>query len=740
MEVLLRHGLPVPAFVTVDSDNFTLQTISALLEKQFKSCQYFAVRSSAHGEDSQNTSCAGKYYSATGATRQQVFQECQKVLASYAGSKGGIIIQEFISCEKSGVIFSNAGQNLSVVNANFGLCESVVQGKNCDQFVLMRSGKILRERVVKEKKFISLEAGRKVCSQSENKTLSEKELKLILSAALEIERIFSAPQDIEWGLKNNQLYIFQARPITKNIFSEELEYFDSANISESYSGIVLPLTCSFASLAYEVIYKNLIKYSGGDQRMMAKHEKIFQSLLGFHYGRMYYNMGNWYKMMAFIPGYERNKGNFELMISSNVKEGCQAEIAPSPLLKISYPLILLGKSIFHPINIALFENRTRKLIRQANAKLDATQELKPLIDFYHKLRDSLLKDWHIAIENDFLTMTLFGALQKSLKNQPLGDKISFHNVSAQQVEELTKLAALIKAKPELSKVVAENNERDFNRLITLYPEIKLAIQNYKQKYQGRSASDLKLESPDLNDDFSSFAKLINLYARQGEILRKGDNNSNSLSLLIFLFKKAAQTRETQRLLRSNVFAIFKKLFRKIGSTMQAEGLLENPDDIFYFQLEEISNPPAKIKELIKRRKEQYAAYHSLVPQKYFAITSDELAPLEKNSPHCDKKIFALPCSPGKISGRIKIFHEFELPQNIDFDIAVAKNTDPGWTPLFGLVKGLIVENGGMLSHAAIVSRELGIPAVIGAENALNILKDGQVVEINGNIGEISVIQ
>ena len=174
--------------------------------------------------------------------------------------------------------------------------------------------------------------------------------------------------------------------------------------------------------------------------------------------------------------------------------------------------------------------------------------------------------------------------------------------------------------------------------------------------------------------------------------------------------------------------------------MQAEGLLENPDDIFYFQLEEISNPPAKIKELIKRRKEQYAAYHSLVPQKYFAITSDELAPLEKNSPHCDKKIFALPCSPGKISGRIKIFHEFELPQNIDFDIAVAKNTDPGWTPLFGLVKGLIVENGGMLSHAAIVSRELGIPAVIGAENALNILKNGQVVEINGNIGEISVIQ
>ena len=82
------------------------------------------------------------------------------------------------------------------------------------------------------------------------------------------------------------------------------------------------------------------------------------------------------------------------------------------------------------------------------------------------------------------------------------------------------------------------------------------------------------------------------------------------------------------------------------------------------------------------------------------------------------------CTKGEIQGRIRVFKDYYLPEKIDFEIAVAKNTDPGWTPLLGLCKGLIIENGGILSHAAIVSRELGIPTIIGVKNATKILKSG----------------
>jgi pyruvate,water dikinase len=80
-----------------------------------------------------------------------------------------------------------------------------------------------------------------------------------------------------------------------------------------------------------------------------------------------------------------------------------------------------------------------------------------------------------------------------------------------------------------------------------------------------------------------------------------------------------------------------------------------------------------------------------------------------------------------------------MPSQIDFEIMVTSHTDPGWTSLIALSKGLIIEHGGVLSHASIVARELGIPAVIGAENAVDILSDGQMVEIDGSAGTIRIL-
>ena len=80
-----------------------------------------------------------------------------------------------------------------------------------------------------------------------------------------------------------------------------------------------------------------------------------------------------------------------------------------------------------------------------------------------------------------------------------------------------------------------------------------------------------------------------------------------------------------------------------------------------------------------------------------------------------------------------------MPDKIDFEILVTKHTDPGWTALIALSKGLIIEHGGVLSHASIVARDLGIPAVIGVRGATDLYKDGQKVEINGSTGEIKII-
>jgi pyruvate,water dikinase len=96
-------------------------------------------------------------------------------------------------------------------------------------------------------------------------------------------------------------------------------------------------------------------------------------------------------------------------------------------------------------------------------------------------------------------------------------------------------------------------------------------------------------------------------------------------------------------------------------------------------------------------------------------------------------------SAGTVSGRVKVMKEFEMPDEIDFEILVTRHTDPGWTALIALSKGLIIEHGGVLSHASIVARELEIPAVIGVRSATDLYKDGQNVEINGSTGQIKIV-
>ena len=100
---------------------------------------------------------------------------------------------------------------------------------------------------------------------------------------------------------------------------------------------------------------------------------------------------------------------------------------------------------------------------------------------------------------------------------------------------------------------------------------------------------------------------------------------------------------------------------------------------------------------------------------------------------------ARPASPGVVRGKVKVFKDFAMPPRIDFDILVTSHTDPGWTSLIALAKGLIIEHGGGLSHASIVARELGIPAVIGAENAVSTFQDYQMVEIDGSSGSIKML-
>ena len=94
---------------------------------------------------------------------------------------------------------------------------------------------------------------------------------------------------------------------------------------------------------------------------------------------------------------------------------------------------------------------------------------------------------------------------------------------------------------------------------------------------------------------------------------------------------------------------------------------------------------------------------------------------------------------GKITGTARVIEDFsQIDRLREGDILVTKFTDTGWTPKFAILSGIVTEYGGILCHAAIVSREYGIPAIVACKDAMSKIRDGQIVTIDGSTGTVTI--
>jgi pyruvate,water dikinase len=124
--------------------------------------------------------------------------------------------------------------------------------------------------------------------------------------------------DVEFCVQGAQAYLLQARPITARPPREQLLVWDNANIVESYSGITLPLTFSFIRLAYHGVYVQFAELLGLGQSELRRREELFWNMLGLIEGRVYYNLLNWYRLVALMPGFQANRRFMEQMMGLKV--------------------------------------------------------------------------------------------------------------------------------------------------------------------------------------------------------------------------------------------------------------------------------------------------------------------------------------------------------------------------------------------------------------------------------------
>lgn len=567
--------------------------------------------------------------------------------------------------------------------------------------------------------------------------------------------------------------------------------FDNSNLAESYSGVTTPLTYSFARYVYQEVYKHFCRMMGVNNKVISQNETMFTKMIEFIGSRMYYNLINWYKLVSFLPGYKFNKEFFEKMLGVQKQYSYTYDKKYNLFQKY---FIDLPHLYFQVIKISASFICMGHLIKKFNKTFDKVFEtvdsielsglsLNELKDLYFHLNKKFLSRWRVPIANDFAVMVSTGMADKFFKKW-LNETSVYsylysrsHNslISLDPGFQIIKIVASIKGDPIISNLFTGN--RDETIILQILQndysnhQATQLILGYLKKFGSRTPNELKLETITLNEKPEVFIKLLRNLFNSKRAIRENfhwarkikPKNYNNLGLTkkflinwsIHWARNSIKRREEARFRRALIFGYARRIFLNIGQKFQQSGLLDNSQDVFYLTVEEIfdciqgNRPRDEIRKIIQRKRSEFENW-KLVDLPRRIETSKSINEIEKEfqtisksekeeiKPRVLRGMVAAKPDTERISGIALVLLEFKPDIDFEGKILVTKQTDPGWTIVFPLLKGLIVERGGMLSHAAIVARELNIPCIVGVDDVVTSIRNGSQVQMDLDKGEVYV--
>ena len=219
-------------------------------------------------------------------------------------------------------------------------------------------------------------------------------------------------------------------------------------------------------------------------------------------------------------------------------------------------------------------------------------------------------------------------------------------------------------------------------------------------------------------------------------------------------RMAVKNRENLRFCRTRIYGVVRQMFYGVGNEFALRGLIDIPEDVFYLTLDELKGtldgvcPCQNLRGLVETRKAEYEKYADIEPDSRFVTrgvcywSNNHLPPEVEvdTSDLPDNCIKGLGCCPGVVEGTVKVVLSPDDDMELDGEILVTSRTDPGWIPLYPSISGLLVERGGLLSHSAIVAREMGLPTVVSIRGLTKRLETGMKVKFDGQSGIIEILE
>jgi phosphohistidine swiveling domain-containing protein len=622
------------------------------------------------------------------------------------------------------------------------------------------------------------------------------QLDALRQGAIALERAFALPLDIEWTISRaGTLWFLQARPITTGA---PRVVWSNANIAENFPDPVSPMLYSIARAGYTAYFRNLGLGFGISRKRIDAMQDALENIIGVHAGRLYYNLTNIHTLLGLAPGGRWLTGFFNQFTGARdfpqQQELPRLGLLGRVLEALRIPLLVCAKYLTVKQRVARFERAVDAFCARFPPETLATQPLTTLRQAVREFLDIRLHRWNDAALADTAAMVSYGLLQLAVRHAFSGDdEEAFHNTLLKGLPDLashapvTRLWALsreLRAEPALRAQIEHCSAPQFMAVLD-HPEhaaFARSFLEYLDRFGFRSSRELMLTVPTPPERPEETVALLKLYAaldgpspdallanqvvERLALTRALEERLTPLRALralplasraarFRLLLRAAQgsigLRERARFRQALLYTRLRRILLAIGDRLTERGALINPEDVFYLEVGELDALlagsamfPHGVADLVAGRMQAHARFMQLSlpetlrlpPGEYLKDQDCAMATARVTPADALRGISA--CG-GTYRGRAAVLADATEAGRLTADgLLVTRQTDPGWATVFFLVRGLVVERGGMLSHGAIIAREYGIPAVVGVPGAMQLIREGDDVSVDGDRGIVTI--
>lgn len=727
----------------------------------------FAVRSSGTMEDLEGAAFAGQHDTFLGVFGLEEILEKVKACylslwsghaLSYREGRGfdhqeaqmAVVVQELVPAEIAGVAFTIDPVAERVdrvfIEAAWGLGETVVSGEGgTDQFIINRDDLSIISKNIGDKEFEIIPDGKttKICPTNERAkeaSLDEKLCTTITQLALKVEQAAGFPQDLEWAIANDKVYLLQARPVT--VLPERWTRDESA---ERFPNPVTPLTWDFVESGFHDALKHSLDLMG----LPPLTGRWFAKFDNYIYGNQ--NAVDVY--MGRPPALPKNLEELRVALPAIRQKFSWAVELPSRwAMDLDRYLLAIGAVNAAPIN---------------DMKLD---ELWSQVEKINNIGSSYFRNnIAISLTQSMLHKTMHYAITMVAGPKEAAQILdaltsSTETKTALVNEEIREMSEVVLADAALKKLLEENNSRSilahgklsnfpkfqslFNEFLIDHGHRELDFDPYCSNWLDSpwTALDtiiLASRTPQMSGKEKAREARLKARHAEHELLNKLPEDLRFFfSELIRLTRDYTALDDIEHYQTSRMTIPMRNTLGEIGKRFIKLNICEEPFDVYFAQADTLakyckapnSETFKELKEEISNNKAQYLEARDQEPS--FILGDDSVSEVD-----CEDALRGIAGSPGKVEGNVSIIRS---PDDfLDFtegSILVARTTNPAWTPLFHIAGGVVVESGGPLSHGAVTAREMGIPAVMALKGAMNLFNNGDHVRIDGGTGQVEILK